>query len=274
MTNPIDDTKKGLDIVVELVKAAGENPQVKEAGQNLGQAALTITKTINIALLPLAAVNFGYDKAKVYFSEKFQEDLLKKANSIPQESIIEPKPSIAGPVLQGLAFTHEEPNLKDMYLNLLVAAMDGRGSEKVHPAYVEIIKQLNSKEAGFLKVVLTYPSSLPIVEVRRNIPGQTVYNVLLKHLLNNCDEKTKEPVEDPLLPAMVDNWIRLGLAEVDYSKWLNDDNYYSWVTNRPEFKKLVVRNNNENKQVTFQRGILSKTAFGFQFAQAVGISQI
>jgi len=139
--------KDGLGLVVEVMKAAGDNPQVKEAANNLGQTAVTLTKTINNVLVPLAAINFAFDKARIYFAGKFQLDIAEKAKSIPPEHIVEPKASIAGPTLQGLAFTHEEPNLKEMYLNLLATAMDGRAAAVAHPAFVEIIKQLDSEDA-------------------------------------------------------------------------------------------------------------------------------
>ena len=114
MNDPLKTAKDGVAVIGEIIRAAGDNPAVKEAGENLGKTALTITKTINNALLPLAAVNFAFDKAKKYFAEKFQDDISAKASQIPVENLVEPKASIAGPALQGLAFTHEEPSLKDM----------------------------------------------------------------------------------------------------------------------------------------------------------------
>lgn len=46
----IKTARDGVALVGEILKAAGDNPNVKEAGQNLGQTALTITKTINNAI--------------------------------------------------------------------------------------------------------------------------------------------------------------------------------------------------------------------------------
>lgn len=126
--DPIKSAKDSLSLVTEIIKAAGDNPQVKQAASNLGLTAVTLTKTINNVLVPLAAINFAFDKARLYFSGKFQDEMAAKAATIPQEHLIEPKASVAGPSLQGLAFTHEEPNLKEMYLNLLTTAMDGRVS--------------------------------------------------------------------------------------------------------------------------------------------------
>lgn len=272
----IDDSIKtatsGVALVGELIKAAGDNPKVKEAGENLGQTALTITKTINNALLPLAAVNFAFDKARIYFSEKFQQDISQKASAIPPEQIIEPKASIAGPALQGLAFTHEEANLKDMYLSLLATAMDGRVATEAHPAFVEIIKQLNSEEADLIRGVLQSQAPLAIAEVRITTVGITGWGTLTTHLLNLRGSVTASPVENPRIPAMVDNWVRLGLVEVDYAKHLNAADSYAWVDGRPEVATYRLKYENETQKINFQNGIITRTALGVQFAKAVGLA--
>ena len=130
-----------ITVVGELIKTAAHNPSVRAAGGELGKAAHTIAKTINIALLPLAAINFGYERAKHYFDENFRPDLEAKLAGLSAEEIVEPKASLAGPVLQGLAFTHEEAALKDMYLNLLASAMKRGEATRAHPAFAEVIKE-------------------------------------------------------------------------------------------------------------------------------------
>lgn len=272
---PIDESiktaKDGMALVGEIIKAAGDNPNVKAAGSNLGETALTITKTINNALLPLAAVNFAFDKARIYFSEKFQQDLSQKASAIPPEQIVEPKASIAGPTLQGLAFTHEEVDLKDMYLSLLATAMDGRVAAEAHPAFVEIIKQLNSEEAKLIRGCLRSPSAIPISEIRLELGAQG-WNTLAKHMLNLTDSETTIPVENSRLPAMVDNWIRLGLVEVDYTKHISAAESYAWVDKRPEVVRLRQLHENETQKISFTNGIIIRTALGIQFAKAVGLA--
>lgn len=271
MSDPIKAAKDGVALVGEILKAAGDNPAVKEAGANLGQTALTITKTINNALLPLAAVNFAFDKARRYFAERFQEDLSAKAAAIPAGELVEPKASIAGPALQGLAFTHEEPNLKEMYLSLLATAMDGRIAEDAHPAFVEIIKQMNSEEARLLRDILRIDGALPIAEIRVAKTGEQGWRVLERHLMNHTDRATKVPIESKRQAAMVDNWLRLGLAEVDYSTQLMGDGLYAWVEQRPEYLRLKAQHENETAKVSFEEGIIGRTALGIQFARAVGL---
>jgi hypothetical protein len=272
----IDDSIKtatsGVALVGEIIKSAGDNPNVKEAGQNLGQTALTITKTINNALLPLAAINFAFDKARVYFAEKFQQDISQKVSAIPPEQIIEPKASIAGPALQGLAFTHEEGNLKDMYLSLLATAMDGRVASKAHPAFVEIIKQLDSEEANLIRGVLQSAKPIAIIEVHLTISDEKSWLILATHLLNLRNSENSSPVENPKIPAMVDNWARLGLVDVDYAKQLKADDLYAWVENRPEVAKYRQEHESDNQKLTFVKGSIVRTALGTEFAKAVGLA--
>jgi Abortive infection alpha len=272
----IKNAKDGLAVVGEMLKIAGDNPNVKEAGNNIGQTALTITKTINNALLPLAAVNFAFDKARIYFAEKFQQDILQKASTIPPEQIIEPKASIAGPTLQGLAFTHEEVNLKDMYLSLLATAMDGRVAAEAHPAFVEIIKQLNSEEADLIRGVLQSPRAIPIIEVRFTKAGENnSWTTLATHILDLTESEDSEPgrpVENPRISAMVDNWIRLGLVHVDYTKHLTAAESYAWADKRPEVIRYRKKYESETQKISSADGILIRTALGTQFANAVGLA--
>lgn len=273
MTDLISSAKAGVAVLGEIMKAAGDNPQVKAAGSNLGHTALTITKTINNVLLPLAAVNFAFDKARLYFAEKFADDLAAQTANIPVEDIVEPKASIAGPALQGLAFTHEEVALKAMYLGLLATAMDRRVAPEAHPAFVEVIKQLSADEAHSLKQVLNFATPLPIVEIRISENLDNGYRSLQNHVMNHhtTESVTFIPIEIPRLPAMVDNWLRLGLVDVSYQKQLMDERAYSWVDERPEYIRYRILHENEVSKVSFGKGIIVRTAFGLQFAHAAGL---
>nr|WP_115116514.1 Abi-alpha family protein [Serratia marcescens] len=107
---------QGVHVIGELMRLAGDDASVKRSAKNLGESALIVTSTVKNCLLPLAALNFGFEKARCYFSEKFQTDISKKTENISKDDIIEPKASIVGPALQGLAFSHDEDDLKELYL--------------------------------------------------------------------------------------------------------------------------------------------------------------
>ena len=56
--------------------------------------------------------------------------------------------------MQGLSYTFDEPDLKDLYLNLLTTATDDRRTDDAHPAFADVIKQLTPSEARLLNEIL------------------------------------------------------------------------------------------------------------------------
>jgi hypothetical protein len=64
-----------VSVAGELITAAGDNPDVKEAGRELGHAALIVAKTIKNSVLPLAAINYAIDKARDYFNGRTPDRL-------------------------------------------------------------------------------------------------------------------------------------------------------------------------------------------------------
>lgn len=271
MTSDIDKAKTSVEIIGEVIRLAGDDPQVKQAASELGKSAVTITKTINNALLPLAAVNFAFEKARKYFSEKFDSDLQSKAQKIPPESLVEPKASIAGPALQALAFAHEEDVLKDLFLELIANSMDGRKSSTTHPAFVEVLKQLQSEEAKLLKSILILQNQ-PIGQIRRVEKSSNGYTVVYSHVLGLINLQTKRPAITAGLPAMIDNWVRLGLIDVNYDMQLSDESRYDWLADRPEMSALAPEPEDSEYKLEWKKGALTVTDFGKQFASAVGIA--
>lgn len=266
--NELDDAKTGMEIIGQVIKTAGDSAEAKEAANNFGKTAVTLTKFVNNVLLPLAAFNYGCDKAREYFSEgRFEKDFAPLADKVPEELRVQPKASIAGPALQGLAFSHEEQELKDMYLNLLAKSMDGRVASQAHPAFVEIIKQLTSEEARLFKPA-AQNELVAIAQIR--MKSGTGYVVGFRHVLPITDTGTGEKVVVENIAAMVDNWVRLGLVEVDYGERLTGQNDYDWVQERPEFHQCK-QQEAEDRKATVQRGVLRVTNLGRQFAKVVGI---
>lgn len=263
--------KDSIEIAKSATEAARSTPEGKTAASNLGKTAVTLTETINNALLPLAAINYGFEKARKYFRDKFEADLNEKTKHIPPHELQEPKASLAGPALQGLAFTHDEEELRNMYLSLLASAMDARVSMRAHPAFVEIIRQLNAKEAKHLEQILKTSGYIPIVELRQTTNGESGHRVLLTHLLPLVSADTGAPTRDPELPVMVKNWMRLGLVDVGYSESISDSAAYSWVEDRPEMQEFRAELENTEDSLSFEQGLLACTEFGTQFARSVGI---
>lgn len=274
-SGPVSDSLQNLGttatVVKELIQVAGNNEHTAEAGRQLGKAALTVSETVNTLLLPFAAVNYGVKKAKAYFTEKFEIEIKDKLGQIPPENVIEPKASIAAPTIQALAYSHEEIDLKEMYLNLLSTAMDDRHSQDAHPAFVEIVKQMTSEDATIAKLLLPWKTGIPIARIKLEFKPEGNYRTLLNHLLNGTNN-VSGAVESPRLPVTLDNFIRLGLITIDYTSRVHGDENYDWVENRPEVLRYKAKHAGEDAEVTHEKGILEITAFGRQFSEAVGLS--
>ena len=255
---PENALKTGADL---LGLEAG-SPELEETGKQLAQTAQTVTTLVNVVLLPIAAVNFGYKKAKEYFQSEFRDDFERITKRIPKGLIVEPTPSIAAPILQGLAFSHEEKDLKEMYLKLLATAMDEQRMSTAHPAYVEIIRQLTPLEAQALKDILPSNRGLPIVTIRTTT--EKGYSDRYKNVVNFMKFDTETEIN--LISSMVDNWVRLGLISVEYDKKLTDDTSYAWVEGHMGY---VLLEEKYKGKIDVVKGIMIPTNFGRLFAAAV-----
>jgi hypothetical protein len=201
-----------------------------------------------------------------YFDEQFEADVARKMQDVPDENVTTPRLSVAGPVLQGLSYVVEERQLKEMYLELLARASDTRTQGEAHPAFAEIIRQLSSDEAKVLAEVLKQ-GSVAVAQVRLHV-GQG-FVVVRNHLLPLTADGAV--VVDSRVAVWVDNWVRLGLVEVDYGFWLLAEHVYDWVAERPEYKELAEQQWPEGGSLGYQRGRLKVTDFGLHFLKVAVI---
>lgn len=267
--DPLSDAKTAIGVVADIIRVAGDQPDVRKAGANLGKTALTLTSTINNLMAPFVAFNFICEKTKLYFTEHFEADLKAKLANIPEENIVEPKAYVAGPALQSLGFSHEEPELKELYLNLIASAMDDRTSGNAHPAFVEVIRQLAPYEATLLRSVLDSQAVFSVASIwlKRTDGG---WVPLLKHV-GDIASPDGEPIVVPLIETMVENWKRLGLVEVDYKNRAAGEKAYAWVESRPELLEMRKKHQQNGQVVTTIFGVMTLTSFGQEFSKAVGL---
>ncbi|MBC7943338.1 DUF4393 domain-containing protein [Candidatus Saccharibacteria bacterium] len=267
-----DDSVKG--IAKELLLIAKDDPETKEAAQNLATTAKIVTGTLKRVVIPLAVLNYGIDKFQNYITTKFQDDMTSRTIKIPPENVIDPKAYIAGPVLQGLVYTHDEESLKEMYLNLLASAMNSETANNAHPSYVEIIKQLSGDEAKLLKIYLDN-NQYPIAELHWILNEKREYTRLARHIVNLTDSETKLPVVVDMMPVYIENWIRLGLVMVTYTEHQTGENTYDWVKSRPEYTSRPVQKAKEGEfqtEIDVVKGLMVRTKYGEIFGKIVGIS--
>lgn len=253
-------------IVGAAISAAKDSPDLKQAGANLAKSALIVSQTIHTALLPLAAANFGFQKARDYFENKFSSDLGAKLKKIPPEKIVEPPPSVAGPALQGLTFAHEDVDLKDLFLNLLASAMSSDSVDSTHPAYVEIIKQMNGYDARFAKALLSKPR-YTIADVQI-VDEDSSFEFYARNILPNVGIFSEFSLSKDSNHSL-NNLQRLGLIEINFEMWATGENAYDWVKTHPKYLEAQNKFSGPSKKVDFRKGLLDVNSLGLRFGQIV-----
>ena len=112
--------------------------------------------------------------------------------------------------MMSIVFAAEAPHLREMYANLLTAAMHGPTAGKAHPAFVQIIQQLGPGEARILQEIAKIKFS---IEVQQTIdlcnygesPGRFVQGAW-RDFCAKCGIE-----EATLVDAYLDNLVRLGI---------------------------------------------------------------
>lgn len=144
---------------------AGLETLAEGAGKLLGAvpdlyddlAKSTVQEAGKLLSLPLEAVNALLVRPRCWIANanyRVQEVNLLIANKlkyIDENKLIPPSDYVAVPALQSLTYSMDSDELRNLYANLLAKAMNIDTKNNVHPAFVEIIRQLSPLEAALFK---------------------------------------------------------------------------------------------------------------------------
>lgn len=161
-----------------------------------------------------------------------------------------------------LVYLDEEPDLKQMFEDLLVSTVDSTKININHPAYVEILKQISNLEALNLKKIFAYSNGkqIPICNIRivnEDDKWQYYKEYLLPDYINDISKRELE------------NWERLKLIYIGTDKTLAAEDIYNYAE---EFIKVNKNKISEPEKLELEQGYLIFTEFGKNFANAVGIT--
>jgi hypothetical protein len=201
-------------VVTEVVKAVPVyEDAVQPAARQVGLALETVAKTVRVALFPISALVWGYEKIGAYLDARLSE----KLQYTPPGRITTPPPNVAGPAIEALRFTGDVEELREMYASLLATAMDSATMEKAHPAFVDAIRQLTADEARALRV-LADGQFRPVVSVYARLKDGTGDRIASRHQsMIDVEAKVARPA---LMPSYLDNLERLGLIEIPHGRAL------------------------------------------------------
>ncbi|RYF36689.1 MAG: DUF4393 domain-containing protein [Cytophagaceae bacterium] len=134
--NPTDSAIEGIAKIASDIYADVAHP----AARHIGRGIETIFK---VGLAPVAMLDWGFEQSKEWLQKKVEERLAQ----IPQDCHITPPSNIAVPILLQIAASVDAPDLRGLYAELLLKAMDVRTVSQVHPAYISVLAQMSPTEA-------------------------------------------------------------------------------------------------------------------------------
>lgn len=262
-SNKETNVKATIDAVTGLAKAIPVyDDAIQPAAKEVGKSLVTVAKTVNIALSPIKAMVWGYERIENFITKRVSE----KLKNVPEENIVTPNPSIAGPAVEALRYVGHDENLRELYANLLASSMNKDTLEEAHPSYVDIIKNLCSDEALLLKAFIK-EITYPIVDIKLNSKSEKrIYKIVLRNFsvfTENLGLRSEE-----MTLSYIDNLCRLGILKTRTTEYLSDLETYKEIENHKEIEKLK-KETEEDYELEIVKGIIEITNFGGNFIKNV-----
>src|SRR6516162_2109869 len=136
------------------------------------------------------------------------------------------------------ASVRNDRTMRERYLNLLAASMDGARADRVHPGFLEVLRQLTPDEVRIISL-FQHDGPYPIVSVQSRYRHGSVIATALRHF-NLLGEQAgcEHPRRAPLY---VDNLVRLGIAELRRVRISEDTRVFVAVEQHPEVLAAVAQ---------------------------------
>ncbi|MBH0311920.1 DUF4393 domain-containing protein [Alcaligenes faecalis] len=254
-----------LDTAGKLLAVAPEfyDDVVQPTAKETGKIISIIPKAINAALVPLRQ----WISYKEYNLAKTEKLLAYKLENIPPEKIVPPEPYVAVPALQSISYSMDNEELRNLYANLIAKSMNIDTKDTVHPAFVEIIKQLSPLDAIlFEKLIDEGETGIINTRLQKSVSDSTGSD-WVKHIINPKFGMNKSNYIQ--YQISLENLQRLELININYNTQLSSESVYDEIENGDII--TYCKENSTSMDETLQffvcyRGFLSITKLGKSFS--------
>lgn len=250
----------GKDLAKEFVsQTAGKtyDDTIHPAASATGQLVSFIPRTIKVWLGKWEKwiINGEY-------SIKETEILLeKKLANIAEDKITEPETYVAVPAIQQLSYSLDSEDLREMYANLLASSMNIDTKANVHPAFVDIIKQLCPDEAKLLKH-LSNKGNQPLIDIHLIQSSKSAYSISLQNFTAVAEGICENPLN---ICFYLDNLARLKLIDISDDRSFANDSEYKPLENHPTVKQIMGTQLPEGETYKIIKHSFSLTSFALDF---------
>lgn len=226
------DSQNGVVIENELVSEVYDDalhPFMNETGKTLA----LIPRVVNAALVPLRE----WISVREYRLAETEKLLSKKLENVAEEKIVTPDPFVAVPAIQAISYSMDSEELRNLYANLLANAMNVDKKNRVHPSFVEIIKQMSPIDATIFKLIFE-KELRPLLRLDVVSGLERGYSVSVSGISWIRDYSFDS------IAVSIDNLQRLGLVRETYLENYVNDDVYRIVRDNPEY--LQIKNSLES----------------------------
>lgn len=231
--------------------------------QPIGQILSYIPRAIRVA---------GFSKVEKWIIageeniKRASELINDKLKDIPEDQLTDTEPYIVIPAIQQLSYSQDNEILRNLYANLIASSMIVDKKPLVHPAFIDIIKQLTPDEAKLI-------NKLPIVDKYSHYPIARVWGYVGKqipkktHLI--CSHFTDIAINEMdymmEIPTYLENLDRLKIINLTETDIQNRDDSKELKKNVEEiFKNLPLSEEYDELAVSVLRSF-TLTSFGISF---------
>ena len=257
--NLINTASKVMEIFPDVYQD-GLQPTLKESSKIVAR----IPRAINAAL---AGIDIWIAKRE-YKVDETKKLLAIKLENISPDNIVPPEPYVVVPAFQAISYSMDSDKLREMYANLLAKAMIIDEKDKVHPGFVEIIKQMSPIDAENL-VFFRSGESLSVAEYRMKNKHGRYITMLRNVFLTNHNQK--DILSQATSLSVLEH---LGLIKIEYDSYLSSDVLYKPYEETDYYKNLLSSvqsapiNEQEDSSIlkpTIQKGMTYATPYGMGF---------
>jgi hypothetical protein len=232
-------------------------PGVSQVGRALG----TLLGLGNTILWPVQLLN---ERSRIVLEANL-ERCREKMSSIPEDNISPIPPEIGVPIVEKLSHV-TDPDLRELYTNLLARASNADTQPQAHPSFVNVLNNISPDEALLIRQFKMQGGQIPFVSARLIDPTKNHWLQLVDVHFSLAPE-TKLAFSDNL-PAYVSNLEGLGLIDIRRDIFVVPESVYDPLTNELTTRFQHIPQAGPFTTFRCERGKIEVTRFGWLFISA------
>lgn len=229
------------------------HPAASEVGKLIGRVPRAINAAFSSLDCWILKKENNIAKTKLLLEENLK--------NIDPDQIVSPEPYVAVPAIQAISYSMDSDELRKMYANLLSKSIYSNTKNDVHPAFVEIIKNLSPLDCRVFEYIMKKNTSeMSYYEMRVGISGSASYHIAFPYIT----EITFSAYDK--IAYSIDNLARNNLvlpADFHYT----DDDMYIPIRNTPFYQSLIAsyENTPNNQELRPYKKAIKSTSLGKAF---------